>query len=358
MNSVTAIIVGALAVILGLGLSIIVLLILGYDPFQIYGEAFGKTFFDFSGLMDTIITWVPIAMCALAVAIAAKVGMWNLGIEGQFYAGAIPATGIALFVNAPMELKLPLMFIAGAVGGGIVAVIIGVLRTKFKISDILSSIMINNILYQLLVFICSQLWKDPSTGAIQTPILDSAATLPKFLPGSRLTISLFVVILIMVVLWFILRYRPIGFEVRAIGLNKRAAMYAGMNVKKCLLYMMFLSGCIAGVAGMMEVSGVAHRLELNIHNNYGFSGFVVAWIARLNIWGIAGVGFLMSGLVVAGFQMQMMGLPSSMVNMLQGVILILCIAGELLTYYKISFKWPFSKKAGEIKNDSESWGTN
>jgi ABC-type uncharacterized transport system permease subunit len=228
------------------------------------------------------------------------------------------------------------MFVAGAVASGIVGIIITLPKHYWNISEILTSILFNNIAFQFILYITSDAWKDPSTGAIQTPVFEQDARLPILIPGTRLHVGFLLTIIVLILVWYIIKNKPLGFELRAVGKNPKASNYAGIEVTKVMFLTMFISGCIAGIAGMFEVSGVAHRLQIAIHNNYGFAGVVIAWIARLNILAIAAVGFLFSGLIVAGFRMQMMGLPSSIVLMLQGLIMILCIAGELLTYYKIT----------------------
>jgi len=338
INPMFAIIVGILAVIIGLILNIILLNILGYDAIEIFSTSFGKTFVCKAGLQEATVTWVPIVLCALSTVVAAKVGLWNLGLEGQFYMGAFAATAVSMFVisDSPF-IKLPLMFIAAFLLGGISGVIMGALRYYLNISDILSGILLNGIAFQFILLISSDVWKDESTGAIQTPMFDTASWIPIIIPASRVHLGVLIAIVLLVLSWFLFNKRPYGYEMRAVGQNIKAAIYAGMNVRNCVLITMLIAGGITGIAGMLEVSGVAHRLQIAIHNGYGFSGFVVAWIARLNIFATAVISFFFSGLQVAGFKMQMMGLSSSIVQMLQGSILILCISGELLLYYKVTF---------------------
>ena len=338
INPMLAIIVGILAVILGLITNIILLSFLGYDAIEIFSTSFGKTFANKAGLLETTVTWVPIVLCALSTVVAAKVGLWNLGLEGQFYMGAFAATAVSMFVVSDSAyVKLPLMFIAAFLLGGISGMIMSALRYYLNISDILSGILLNGIIFQFILLISSDVWKDNSTGAIQTPVFDEASWIPILIPGSRVHFGVIIAIVLLFLAWFLFNKRPYGYEMRAVGQNLKAAVYAGMNVRNCVLVTMLIAGGITGIAGMLEVSGIAHRLQIAIHNGYGFSGFVVAWIARLNIFATAIISFFFSGLQVSGFKMQMMGLSSSIVQMLQGSILILCISGELLLYYKVTF---------------------
>lgn len=352
VNSLTAVLVGVIAVILGLLLSIIMLNILKYDAVGIFASTFSDTFLTKKGTLSTLVSWIPIALSGLAVAVAARGGLWNIGIEGQFYFGAFAATGIALFVKAPVMIELPLMFLAGAVAGGIFAAVTVLPKYYWNISEILTTILFNNVARYFIFYITAVAWKDPSTGAIQTPVFGNNATLATLIPNTRVHVGFILAIIILVLMWYVIKYRPFGFELRAVGKNAKAAKYAGIDASKYIILSMFISGCIAGIAGMIDVSGVAHRLQVDIYNDYSFSGFVIAWIASLNVLAIAVIGYFFAGLDISGFKMQMMGLPSSMVEMLQGLILILCIAGELLTYYKITL----IKKAKKMKLDEPSEG--
>ncbi len=335
VNPVLAIVIGILSVLAGLLISIAILNLSGYDALSIYAAAFKKTFTTRSGLMETIVTWIPIVLCSLSAIIAAKVSMWNLGIEGQFYMGAFAATAISLLVPGGAWVKIPLMLIAAAIAGGILAIIVGVLKFYLHISDILSSVLLNKIAYFWVLYVSSVMWKDTTTGAVQTPIFDKASQLPILIRGTRVHVGILVAIALLIILEYVLRYRPAGYAIRTIGNNPKAAKYAGINIGKYIVISMLLAGGIAGIAGMLEVSGVAHRLQIAIHNEYGFGGFVVAWISRLSIPVSAVVSFLFSGLSAAGYFMQMSGLPSAIVDMLRGLILIICVACELLLYYDI-----------------------
>jgi simple sugar transport system permease protein len=321
-----------------MAISILILWIMGYEPVEVFSSAFRKTYLKTRGIHENIVMLIPISLCALAVAFAAKAGLWNIGVEGQFYIGASAATGVALACpNLPAPLLLPFMFIAGAVSGGVLCFISILPRVYWGISEILTTILLNFVVLNFIPYLVYFAWNDPNTAAAQTPPFVQAAKLPIIVQDSRIHLGLIIALLTIAGVQYLMKSTVFGYEMRAVGENPKGAEYAGIDIRKYLFISMFVSGCLAGAAGMLEVSGIVHRLQTNISNDYGFSAFVIAWISRLNVTAILVTGYLFSGLVVSGFKMQMMGFPSSVVYMLKGLILLLVMAAEVLTFYKISW---------------------
>jgi len=334
----TAIATGIGAVVLAMAISILILWIMGYAPVEVFSAAFRKTFLRTRGILENIVMLIPLSLCALAVAFAARAGLWNIGVEGQFYIGASAATGVALACpNLPAPLLLPLMFIAGAVSGGLLCYISVLPRVYFGISEILTTILLNFVVLNFVPYLVYFAWNDPNTAAAQTPPFVEAAKLPIIIQGSRIHLGLVIALLTILGIHYFMKSTVSGYEMRAVGENPKGAEYAGISLQKYFFISMFISGCLAGAAGMLEVSGIVHRLQTNISNDYGFSAFVIAWISRLSVAAILVTGYFFSGLIVAGFKMQMMGFPSSVVYMLKGLILLLVMAAEVLTFYKVSW---------------------
>ena len=359
----TAILVGIIAILVSLILSCFILWIMGYHPLEVFSTTFQKTYLTTYGILENILMLIPISLCALSVIIAAKGGLWNIGVEGQFYMGAVAATGVALaFPNLPSIILIPLMFIAGAVSGGIVCYICTIPKVKWGISEILTTILINSVVMQFVYYLVYFAWKDQTTAAAQTPAFVNAAKLGILIPGSRVHVGLIIALVVIIYVAYLMKSTVFGYELRAIGQNSQGAKYAGINIKKCIYLTMFISGCLAGIAGMLEVSGVVHRLQTSISNDYGFSGFVIAWVSQLSVPAIMVTGYFFSGLIIAGFRMQMMGFPSSVVFMLKGLILILILGSELFTFYKISWtkksnkKVKLGKESDDIDNNIEIMG--
>ena len=342
----TAIWVGILSVLISLLVSIIVLQLMHYKPIEVFSKVFGKTYFRLDGILENLVTLIPISLCALSVVIPAKTGFWNIGVEGQFYMGAIGATGIALaFPYLPRPVLIPLMLISGIVLSGLVGFICIIPKIKWGISEILTTILSNSIIIYFVKFLVYDAWKDPKTVAAQTPEFVNAAKLPILIPDSRVHYGFILAILIVLGINIILKRTIFGYELRLTGANPRGAEYAGIDTKKYAYFSMIIGAALAGIAGVLEVSGIVFRLQPTISADYGFSAFVIAWIARLSPIAILFVGYMFSGLLVASFKMQMMGLPSSRVAMLKGLILLFVLAGEFLTFYK--FSWDRKKKRSE-----------
>jgi len=352
----TSILVGIVAIVLALAISTLVLSIMGYKPIEIFAKAFGQTYFTVPGILENLLMLIPLSLCALAVAVAAKAGLWNIGVEGQFFAGAAAAAGVAMaFPNLPAPLLLILMFLAGAVVAGLLAYISVLPRIYLGISEILTTILMNSVVIYFIRYLVFDAWDDPATVAPQTPPFAEAARLPILIADSRVHIGFLIVIGVIILVHYFVNRTVYGYELRAVGENIRGAKYAGINIRKYFFVAMFLSGALAGIAGMMEVSGVVHRLQPTISADYGFSAFVIAWVARLGTGAILIVSYLFAGLLVAGFTMQMMGIPSMVISMLKGLILLLVLAGEVLTVYK--FTWTREQpQKGRLMVDSSETG--
>ena len=339
----TAILVGIISVVTSILLSCLILEMLGYQPLKIFTKIFAKTYFRWDGILENLVTLVPISLCALSVLVPAKAGFWNIGIDGQFYMGAIAATGVALaFPGLPAAVMIPLMLIAAIVLAGLVGYICIIPRVKWGINEILVTILFNSIIIYFVRYLVYDAWADPKTVAAQTPEIAKAARLPILISDSRLHVGFIFAVLIVLGINYILNNSIFGYELRLSGDNPKGADYAGIDSKKYAYLSMVLGAALAGIAGMLEVSGIVYRLQPTISSNYGFSAFVIAWVARLSPIAVLFVGYLFSGLLVAGFKMQIMGLPSSIVGMLKGSVLLFVLAGEILVYYKI--KWVKNEK--------------
>ena len=334
----TAIGVGILSVLISLLISIIVLQFMHYNPIEVFSKVFSKTYLRLDGILENLLTLIPISLCSLSIVVPAKAGFWNIGAEGQFYMGAIGATGIALaFPNLPGPLLIPLMLLAGILLSGLIGFICIIPKIKWGISEILTTIFSNFVVIYLVRFLVYDAWKDPKTVAAQTPEFVNAAKLPILITDSRLHYGFILAILVVLGINFILKRTIFGYELRLVGANPKGAEYAGIDTKKYAYFTMIIGAALAGIAGVLEVSGVIFRLQPTISADYGFSAFVIAWVSRLSPIAILFVGYLFCGLLVASFRMQMMGLPSSISVMLKGLILLFVLAGEILNFYKFSW---------------------
>ena len=333
------------AIILALILGGIVIMIAGGNPWASYVHIARASFGDIGVLSDTIVKATPILLTALACSIAFRMKLWNIGAEGQFIMGAWGASAIVLAPILPPEtsrwLFIPAMALAGMAAGAAWGFIPGYLKAKFNVNEIISTLMLNYIAVSWVNFWVFGVWTEG--GFQMSPKFPVTAWLPrltdygKIFPLFRgLTThgGLVLGILAAIALWFIVYRSRWGYEIRLIGDNARAAQYAGISITRNIVYVMMLSGALAGLGGMSEVAGVVHRLQTSpIAAGYGFTGIIVAWLAKLNPIVIILVSILFGALILAGREIQPSGVP----KMIQGIILVCLIASDFLLRYRVRF---------------------
>jgi simple sugar transport system permease protein len=281
------------------------------------------------GRSEVLVKLIPFGLCALAVAIPARVGLINVGGEGQFYIGAWAAAGAILYSGAPGWALLPLGVIAGALGGGTWAGIVALLRVKGSVNEAISSLLLNFVAIQLVNYFVYGPWKDPSG-----PNWPFSAKFPgsAMLPvvwGDRVTAAIAFVAVGLVAMWLILRYTRVGYHVRVVGGNPLAAERSGIPVGRYLFWAMVVGGAVAGIAGMAEVAGIQGRLRPGISVNYGYIGFLAAWLGGHRPLGILFACLLFGAISVGGDSLQLgLDLPGSTVNILMALILFAVLAGR------------------------------
>jgi simple sugar transport system permease protein len=333
------------AVIVALALGGIVIAVVGGNPFLSYFYIARASFGNIGVLSDTIVKATPIILTALACTIAFRMKLWNIGAEGQFIMGAWGASAIVLAPvlapETPRWIFIPVMALAGLAFGGLWGFIPGYLKAKFNVNEIISSLMLNYIAVSWVNFWIFGVW---SEGGFQmSPKFPEAASLPRlsdyassipFLRGLTTHAGLIFGVIAAIVLWFIVYRSRWGYEIRLIGDNPQAAKYAGVSIVKNTILVMVLSGALAGLGGMSEVAGVVRRLQTSpINAGYGFTGIIVAWLAKLNPLAIILVSILFGALILAGREIQPSGIP----KMIQGIILVCLIASDYLLRYRVRF---------------------
>lgn len=325
-----------LSILIGLCFAALFIAAGGHNPLEVYGLMFEGAFGSSYGISETIVKAVPLMLTSLAVALAFRMQLWNIGAEGQFYMGAFGATWLALTCpDWPAYLLLPGMFIASFITGGIWGLLPAIPKAYFKVNETITTLLFNYIGILWVDYLVYGPWKDPNgfNFPITAPFSDSAV-LPA-LGDSRIHVGLLFAIAAAVALFVLLNYTKWGFEIRVSGESAAAARYAGMNHIRNILLVMFISGGIAGLAGMTEVSGITQRLQHGISPGYGYSAIIIAWLARLNPWSIMVVSVVFGGLLVGGYSIQTSGFPAATVAMLQGAILFFVVGGEIFVEHRV-----------------------
>ncbi len=316
---------GAIALVLGA--FTLFLLATGRDPFDVYAKVFRGTLGSKVGLGEVGVRMVPIVLTGLAAALPARVGLINVGGEGQLLLGAWLATGVALFLGGPSWSVIPLMLLAGFLGGAIWAGVAILLRQWRGVNEVISTLLMNYVAILFVNVFVFGPWKNPAGfNYPYTPDFTASAILPK-LGDTRLHLGVIFPALAVVLLQLVLTKTRWGYNMRAIGGNADASLRRGIPVRRILVIAMLVGGGMAGIAGMGEVSGVQHHLRPGISNNVGYAGFLASWLADHNPVSIIATGFLLAVLAVAGDLLQFSAdLPSAAMNVLTALIVLLVLA--------------------------------
>ncbi|MDT8897525.1 ABC transporter permease [Thermanaerothrix sp. 4228-RoL] len=336
LNQVFEAILPLLAVPVALVIGALILLLLRANPGVAFAAlvqgAVGSTF----SITQTLVKATPLLLVGLGITIAFRGGVINIGGEGQIIVGALSATALALSLNqAPGWLLLPLCLLVGTLSGALWGAVPGVLKARLGVNEILSTIMMNAIALQLSNYLLRGPMIDPAeieagTRIAQSALLPRQAWLPRLVPQTLLHAGS-VLALVMAILVYIFLWRTtIGYRIRAVGLNPRAARYAGIPVPVYQALAIILGGAFAGLAGAVEVMGVQRRMMEGLSGGYGFSGIVAALFGNLHPLGTIPASVLFGGLLVGADKLQRaVQVPSAFVDTLMGLIVLFVVSSRI-----------------------------
>jgi ABC-type uncharacterized transport system permease subunit len=302
----------------------------GYNPFAIYASIYRGAFASWFSWQNTLLRASPLMLSALCTVLPARLGLIIIGNEGAIViSGLVSAvTGLAL-TSFPPPLALFLMAIAGILTGGLWIALIGALRHYRGVNETISSLLLNYVAIALLNHLVEGPLRDPSSlNQPSTYPLPSTLHLGDF-PGSRIHYGLLYGLLACAIAHFLIQRTTFGFATRVAGGNVRAAKIAGLSVGKLTLAICFLAGSCAGLAGMVEVAAVHGRANGALHSNYGYTGILVAFVARQNPLAVTLVSLLMGGILASGSLLQRVhGLPDATVLLFQGLVFLVILYSE------------------------------
>jgi simple sugar transport system permease protein len=341
------------SLIVAFGIAAIVLLATGHNPLTSYRQLFEAAFVSTGSLDQTLIAATPLAFTGLAAAAAFRMRIFNIGAEGQLYMGAILGSGAGLWLGGgggASPFVIAAMVVAGAIGGAAWASIPGVLRAFFGTSEILTSLMLNYVAGYILTYLIFQsesYWRQ--TKGFNATVFPTGKPLPRSAEwpawtlhtqgGIAVPLGVGVVMLTAAVLWVLYRRTRFGFEVQVLGDSEGAARYAGVRTRRKILAVMAISGAVAGIGGASQVGDFSHGLDGDPNGlqkqGYGYSGIVVAALARYNPFATLLVALLIGGLANAGNTLQGADFPSGLVGVIQGIILFSALGGELLVRHRV-----------------------
>ncbi len=329
-----------LAVSAALALCAVLVVWAGADLLDAYAALFAGALGSRFAVLETFVKTAPLILTGLAVALAFRARFWNIGAEGQLYAGAVAATWLGLTLpDAAPGLLLPALLLASAVAGGLWAVVPGLLKARFRVDDVVTTLLLNYVMLYLVSALVDGPWRDPVSQWPQSPDIAEAAQLPILLERSRFHLGIPVAFVCAALVWLLLSRTPLGYAIRAVGANPRAAEFGGIRTTRVVALAAFLSGGLAGLAGAGELAGIQFHLMEGLSPGYGFSGIVVAMLGGLHPVGVVLAAFFF-GIVNNGAQTmsRATGVPTYLVEVLQGVTLLTMLAALLLNDYRLRLR--------------------
>ncbi len=329
----TVIALAITAVLIGL-----LVLLVGVSPFDAFSSLYEGAFGDRESALETLVQSTPLILTGLAAAVAFRAGVWNIGGQGQFIAGAIGTFFVYdMFPGLPAPLLIVAMLVGAAVFGAIWATVASVLLVRYNTNEILTTVMLNFVIDYFLSWLLSGVWQASNTPYSQTERMAENTYLPRFFDDSRLHWGFAIALIAAAFVHFMMRRTSMGFEFRAIGVNKRAASYKGINTAVSIVAVMAVSGALAGLAGAGELLGLHHRINFEFgEQQIGFTGIIIALVARLHPVGVIAVAIAFAGLVNGATQMQIStGIPAALVTVIEGVALVLVLVAAVACRYRL-----------------------
>jgi simple sugar transport system permease protein len=327
------------ALVAALGLGAIVLAAFGDSPIEAYRTMFESSLDGWRPFTRTLTYATPLVLTGLAAALAFRMKIYNIGAEGQLFAGAIAASGLALALPAglPKPLLLVLVIGGGALAGAVWAQLAAIPKAVFGTDEIITTLMLNFVALGLMNYLIQgsmSFWRNPTHPVPQGKEIPGSAQLP--VVYERLHAGFFVAVGAAVVVWLLVRVTPWGFRLKVIGDSPRAARYAGIGVGAMTIGVLAASGAIAGLAGAIEVSAVTKGLEPKaLAIELGYTGIIIAAVARLNPLGVVPVAVFLAAITVSGSRLQSIGVPVDLVVLLQGLIFLSVTAGEFFVSHRV-----------------------
>ncbi|HCS39658.1 MAG TPA: ABC transporter permease [Anaerolineaceae bacterium] len=318
-------------------LTSIIILMAGANPFTAYYNFLIAPLASKSSAIEVLVKSTPLLLTGAAVAFAFKGGYWNIGAEGQLYAGAIAAAFVGtILVDVPPIIGIPAMIIGGFIGGLLWALPSAILKVKLGVDEVVTTLLMNSIVLNVTSFLLNGPWRNPVSMWPQSPEIQPGTMFPQLLPRTRLHFGIIVAVLVILITWFVINRTSFGLKMRAIGLSKEGARFAGIKVNKTMLTVALISGGIAGLAGAGEVAGIHFHLIDAISDGLGYSGIIIATLGGLNPFGV-GLASLFIGLIDTGAQTvsRVMGVPVYLGDVVQSTLLLVTLSLFVLQNYRI-----------------------
>lgn len=342
---ISPLLVPLLAILTAMIVGGIIIAFVGGNPFAAYLGLIEGSFGSAKALSETAVWATPYIFAGLAVAVAFKGGLFNIGAEGQLAFGAVVAALIGyalpgwLHVNLPIYIHLPLTVGLGVLAGAIWAAIPGALKAYTGGHEVINTIMMNYIALNITSFLLNGPMRDPDplNLSARTPEIAASARIPTIFPDLRVHWGFVLALVMAAFIWWLLGKTTLGFEIRTVGSNPDAAKYAGVNVKRTIITTMAISGALAGLAGVIEVTALNYRHELGFSVGYGFDSIAIALLGKTNPIGVVLAAILFGAMRNGGTRMQFLTqIPVDIISVIQGLILLFVAADAIIRFiYRI-----------------------
>lgn len=323
-----------------------VILTSGAPPLAVFREILFEPLTSRSDRLEVLVQAIPLLLTGVAVAVAFLGGYYNIGAEGQLYAGALAAALVGPRLGGvPAALSVTVMLAAGFFGGVLWALVPALLKVKLKVDEVVTTLLLNSVMLFLVSALLNGPWRDPVSGWPRSPAIAASAQFPQIIPRSRVHLGLLVALLTVALLGWVLRRTRFGLELRATGLGGDAARFMGVRVQRVVLTSALVSGGVAGLAGVSELAGIHTYLIGELSPGYGYTGIIVATFGGLSALGIL-VGGMFLALIDTGTlsASRSLGVPVYLGDVLQATLLLVTLAFLLLNRYRI--RWGAKRPVG------------
>ncbi len=354
-----------LSILLGFLVGAIFLAIMGLSVGEAYGRLISSVT-SLKGFSYVIVYAIPYIVVGLSVAFSFKTGVFNIGAEGQFVVGSMAAAVVGILAGSlPKPVLIPLCFLAAMAAGAVWGIIVGFLKTKWGINEVLSMIMFNWVAFYLSNFIAGipAIHSDGTAEATKNISANASTLLPKSMINSlglcpTANWGILVAIAVTILVWFIIDKTTLGYELKAVGSNKFAAEYGGINVNASILTALAISGALAGLGGALQLMGMGSRISVfSSQEGFGFAGIVVALIGCSNPFGVLIAGIFYGALTFGGSKLNLVGAPTQLINVIVGtVVFFIAISVIFENLKRIKARANRNAEAAAIKKAQEKEG--
>lgn len=328
------------AVFAALVLCSVLIIWAGVPVLEAYALLFKGAFGSAFALKETFTRSIPLIFTGLAVAVAFRSKFYNIGAEGQLYAGALATAyfGTGL-VSLPTYLMVPFLLLVGALAGGLLLLVPVLLKTRLKVDEVVTTLLLNFVVLLVVSYLIEGPWRDPmAMGWPQTASIIDEGVLPTLMTKGRLHAGLIVAIIASVLIWAMMRFTVLGYEIKAVGFNAKGAEFSGVNVNRTVVFTALISGGLAGIAGVSEVAGLKGYLTLDLSPGFGYTGVAVAMLAQLHPLAVIPAALFLSAVYVGADSMsRAVNIPTYIADVLVGVSVLAILVSVMLTRFRI--KW-------------------